>query len=88
MGKKLDKLQKEIEELKRIVFPLANNKLHEVWLDSADIKQQFNISDSKLYRMRKKNAIPCTSIGNRYYYPKSYFNLLLLEKIKNKESLE
>jgi len=58
MGKKLNKLQKELEELKRLVLPLTTTKLNEEWLDSADIKQLFHFSDSKLYRLRKSNAIP------------------------------
>jgi hypothetical protein len=88
MGKKLNKLQKELEELKRLVLPLTTTKLNEEWLDSADIKQLFHLSDSKLYRLRKTNAIPSTSIGKRFYYPKSFFNAALLQKIKNKPQLE
>jgi hypothetical protein len=88
MKKRIKKLEKQLEELKRIVQPLVNTKLNEEWLDNADIKKLFNISDSKLYRLRKSNAIPHTPIGNRYYYPKSYFNLALLQKIKNKNNLD
>jgi hypothetical protein len=88
MGKKLNQLQNELEELKRLVLPLVNANLNEEWLDSADIKQLFHFSDSKLYRLRKSNAIPSTSIGKRFYYPKSFFNFALVQKIKNKENIE
>lgn len=88
MGKKLNQLQKELEELKRLVLPLTTTKLNEEWLDSADIKQLFHFSDSKLYRLRKSNAIPSTCIGKRFYYPKSFFNAALLRKIKNKPQLD
>jgi len=70
------------------VLSLTNANQNEEWLDSADIKQLFHLSDSKLYRLRKSNAIPSTAIGKRFYYPKSYFNVALLQKIKNKPQLD
>lgn len=81
----IKQLQKEVETLKQLLLPDGYNTLNEVWLDSADIKQQFNISDSKLYRLRKNNKIPATIMGGRYYYPKSFFNKVLIDRIKNRE---
>ena len=81
--KKLEKkFEKEFEKLNRIVLTLMNVNVEEEWLDSADIKRLFNISDSKLYRMRKNNEIPHTTLGRMYRYPKSVFTLALLENIR------
>lgn len=83
--KLIKQLQKDVATLKQLLLPEGYSTLNEIWLDSADIKQQFNISDSKLYRLRKNNQIPTTVIGGRYYYPKSYFNKVLIDRITNKE---
>ena len=83
--KLIKQLQKDVATLKQLLLPEGYSTLNEIWLDSADIKQQFNISDSKLYRLRKNNQIPATVIGGRYYYPKSYFNKVLIDRITNKE---
>ena len=88
MKKRIKKLEKQLEDLKRMILLYVNADVKEEWLDSADIKQMFNFSDSKLYRLRKANLIPSTKIGNRCCYPKSYFTLALLEKIKNKGPIE
>jgi hypothetical protein len=83
MKKKINYLMQELAVLKAIVSTLLPHQ-EEEWLDSADIKQRFHFSESKLYRLRKTNAIPHTKIGGRYHYPKSYFNKCLLDKIEEK----
>ncbi len=88
MKKRIKKLEKQLEELKRMILLYVKTEVKEEWLDSADLKQMFNISDSKLYRLRKANLIPSTKIGNRCCYPKSHFTHTLLEKIKNKGQIE
>ena len=81
MSKEIEQLKKEVAQLKVLFLELRPLK-EEDWLDSADIKQRFNFSDSKLYRLRKAKAIPYTKIGGRYHYPKTFFNDYLLNKIE------
>jgi len=88
MKKRFKILEEQFEELKRLFLLYISTNVKEEWLDSADVKQMFNFSDSKLYRLRKANLIPSTKIGNRCCYPKSFFTLALLEKIKNKGQID
>ena len=46
---------------------------HFPYYDSADIKRLLNISDSTLHRIRKSRKIPYVKIGNKIFYPKSFF---------------
>jgi hypothetical protein len=82
--------------LKRITFleqhitlqwaELEKNELNliEEWLDSADMKQQFHLSDSTLARLRKNKTIPFDKLGGRYIYPKRLINQIFLERIYQK----
>ncbi|MFZ4928926.1 helix-turn-helix domain-containing protein [Chryseobacterium sp. Mn2064] len=47
---------------------------HFPYYDSADVKRLLNISDSTLHRIRKSKKIPHVKIGNKIFYPKSFFN--------------
>ncbi|WP_316847108.1 helix-turn-helix domain-containing protein [Pedobacter psychrodurus] len=40
----------------------------EEWLDNADIKMRLNISDSSVYRLRKKKVLPSRRISGKWYY--------------------
>jgi hypothetical protein len=80
----LQKLQKEVAEIKKILHQYKNQTPSEEWFDSADLKNHFHFSESKLYCLRKTNQIPYTKIGGRFYYPKRYFDSLLLKKIENR----
>lgn len=82
MKKQVDHLKKEVAELKAIIHNLVHYQ--EEWLDSADIKQHFHFSESKLYRLRKANEIPYAKIGGRYYYPKRFFNDYLMDRVADK----
>lgn len=82
--KQIEQLLAQIQEIKLAFEEIKSTSLTEVWLDSADIKIQFNFSDSKLYRLRKTNQIPHQKIGGTYHYPKSYFTTILLKKVKEK----
>ena len=84
MIRKVRLLEQEVASLKAILHNLPQQN-EEEWLDSADVIQRFHFSESKLYRLRKENIIPCIKVGGRYLYPKSYFSDLLLDRIKNKE---
>ncbi len=46
--------------------------------DNADLKSLLNVSDKTLYRMRKANKIPYIKFGNKFYYPKQFFNQMAL----------
>ena len=88
LEKRLQEVERQLQELSQLLKFKTNDYLQEVWLDSADIKQLFHFSDSKLYRLRKTNGIPHKLVGGTYLYPKSYFTQTLLEAIKNREKLE
>ena len=47
---------------------------HFPYYDSADVKRLMNISDSTLHRIRKSQKIPHVKIGNKIFYPKSFFS--------------
>lgn len=57
---------------------------NETWLDSADIKIIFKISESTLYRMRKNKEIPFTKLQGKYLYPKTFFYSTLMSRMQNK----
>jgi helix-turn-helix protein len=52
----------------------------EQWYDNSDLKRLFNFSDSTLYRLRKKGALPFGKLGGKICYPKSYFNRTFLQQ--------
>jgi hypothetical protein len=82
MSQSIKKLQQEVAVIKALLHQVLGEYNKEEWLDSADVKQQFHISDSTLYRLRKEKMIPTTRVGKKYMYPKSFFNALLLAKAK------
>ncbi len=86
--KRIQQLELKVQELTNRLNTRNDENLTEVWLDSADIKQLFHFSDSKLYRLRKANKIPHRLVGGTYVYPKCYFTQTLLEAIKNREKLK
>lgn len=59
-----------------------------MWYDNTDAKIALNISDSTLARYRKKNIIPFTKVGNKFYYPRTYFEDSLMNKLANKHLIE
>ena len=83
MKKQIDFLKRELATLKTLLINLLQHQ-EEEWVDSADIKQRFHFSESKLYRLRKANEIPHTKIGGRYHYPKRFFDDYLMDKVADK----
>lgn len=83
MKKNIRMLEQEVAELKALLFTVLQKQDEEIWLDSADLKLLFHFSNSTLYRLRKQKIVSYTKIGGRYYYPKSFFNGLLLDKGKD-----
>jgi hypothetical protein len=56
----------------------------EVWIDSADVKIIFKISESTLYRLRKAQLIPCTKLNGKYVYPKHHlYHVLLCRSVRH-----
>ena len=51
------------------------------FLETYKVLRILNISESTLYRYRKKKQIPFKKIGGKYVYPKSYFINLTKEAI-------
>ena len=81
MNKQLKQMQDEIDAIKSALDYFVQLQKQEEWLDNADIKMRFHISDSTLYRMRKEGKIPFIKIRGKYHYPKSFLNDYLLGKI-------
>lgn len=82
------KIEKEIlqdlSEMKETIKKLQQPQRIEIrWLDSADVKIRFKISDTTLWRLRKENKIPYSKMGNKFVYPESYFTKSLVNKMKN-----
>ena len=46
-------------------------------IDSAELKQQYHISDSTIYRLRKKGKLSFTKLGNKYLYSRSAIENLM-----------
>jgi len=81
-------LQTRISQLEETVKQLQQtNAKEEVWLDAVDVKQRFKISDSTLWRYRKKNIIPYSLMGKKIIYPESFFTKSLTKKIVNSHLL-
>lgn len=87
MKAKKEILQAKINELEQTVQNLQQAVQSEQWLDSYDVKNKFNISDSTLARYRKKQLIPYTKFGKKYLYPLSFFTKSLSKKIVNSHLL-
>jgi excisionase family DNA binding protein len=81
MSKQLKQMQDDINAIKTTLAYHAQPQKEEEWLDNADIKMRFHISDSTLYRMRKEGKIPFVKFRGKYHYPKSFLNDYLLQKI-------
>ena len=59
MESEVERLKLVIEERDRTIANLKQTNSEINWLDAADLKQRFNISDATLYRYRvkKKNTL-------------------------------
>ena len=87
MKTEVEILQIQVEELKKVVLNLKEQANNDIWYDSADVMQLYNISDSTLARYRKEDKIPFTRLGGRFLYPIDYFTKSLMEKLVNKHLL-
>jgi predicted DNA-binding transcriptional regulator AlpA len=67
----LEKAQQEI--LRRLDLMVGNSPQtsdpHEEWLDSLEVQKLLKISESTLYRLKKKNILVPARLGSRDYYP-------------------
>ena len=67
----LNALQMQVNELSTaLMYLIRQSPTEEIWLDSAQVMRLLNISESTLYRLRKRGQIPYTRMGGLYYYPK------------------
>ncbi|TGN24604.1 helix-turn-helix domain-containing protein [Empedobacter tilapiae] len=78
----LQKNGEAFKEMKLLLLELQKTLLllgeNQKFYDNADLKSLLNVSDRTLYRMRKMNKIPFFKVGNKYYYPKQFFNQMAL----------
>lgn len=49
----------------------------EEWLDTVDMREKLKVSDSTLYRWRKKGLLVPRKIGSRYYYSRKVVSKLI-----------
>ncbi len=76
MENKLNSFQEELFQFFITAFREFIERYHqpfqqrqsEKYLDSADVKQMLKVSDSTLYRWRKKNEIKYIKIRGKIYY--------------------
>jgi len=87
MESEVERLKLVIEERDRTIANLKQTNSEINWLDAADLKQRFSISDATLYRYRVKKKIPFTKLGGRFLYPESFFTKSLMAKMENSELL-
>ncbi len=67
-----------------IINKLATFDADKKYLDNADMKQLFNISDKTLYRWRKNGTVPFTNLGGKHIYPKQAVLAILQQRLDNK----
>lgn len=72
------------EVVNGIISKIENGSPDKKYLDSADIKQLFNIGDKTLYRWRKNEVIPFTTMGGKIVYPKQAVLGILQQRLDNK----
>lgn len=82
--KKDKKILQDLPEMKETINNLQQSFQEESnWLDSADVKRRFHFSDTTLWRYRKDQKIPFSKIGNKFFYPESFFTKSLVKKMEN-----
>jgi hypothetical protein len=67
-----------------VIKKLETFEADKKYLDSADIKQLFKISDRTLYRWRQNETIPFTKMGGKLVYPKQAVLGILQSRLDNK----
>ncbi|MCF6132503.1 helix-turn-helix domain-containing protein [Flavobacterium wongokense] len=72
---------KRIDQLEALIQVIGNTQPEEILLDSYQMRELLNCSDSTLRRLRANGTIPCNKIGNKYYYPKNFFTQEFLNTI-------
>jgi hypothetical protein len=75
----------KLSELEARIEALNTTKKEEVLLDSLDMQQLLRCSKSSLQRLRNNGDIPCTKVGRRYFYSKSFFTQEFINSIIKEE---
>lgn len=58
----------------------------ERWLDSADLKQLYNLSDSTIYRLAKRNILNPVMVGKRKFFKEAEvqrYARVLLKRVRD-----
>lgn len=66
-----------LKELISRIDNLALKTVRKDLLDSADLKQMYNLSDSSIYRLRRNGKIKFIKLGGKYYYSRQSIENLL-----------
>lgn len=80
------------DALKKVSQHVSNKKVIyrkdlSLWYDNAEVKSVLNISSKTLQRRRENQQIPFKKIGGKYYYPRAYFEVIMVEQLENKHLL-
>ena len=76
-------LESSDEEPESLEIPVEK-QTDDKYLDSADVKQLFQIVDMTLYRWRKEGHIPYTKMGGKIVYPKQAVLAILQKRLDDK----
>ena len=77
-----DKVSKILDQGKNEIQLSGREK----WLDSADLKQLYNLSDSTIYRLAKRNILHPKMVGKRKYFKESevlQYARVLLKRVRD-----
>lgn len=71
-----NQFQRLTELLKKQSQPTSKNMM-----DAAEFKQEYHISDSTIYRLRKNGKISFVKLGKKYYYSRKSIEKLLNDSL-------
>jgi len=69
-----NKIFNELTALKKQLKPSNNN---DTFYRNKDLKRIFGLSDNTIYQYREEGVLPCTKLGEIYYYPVQEINRIL-----------
>lgn len=85
----LDALLSLDEKVGRILEHQKNvqqSPVSEKWLEGADLKQLYNLSDSTIYRLAKRSVLNPVMVGKRKYFKESevqQYARVLLKRVRD-----
>jgi hypothetical protein len=69
------------DENAALLIQLIENKFNiNRWLSSQDVKTTYKLSESTLFRIRKKGRIPFAKLGGTFYYQSDKIEEMMLQE--------